>query len=495
MTFDNFIKKFGFKSNPFNVFTAEDEREFLSRIFVEPIAYSPAEQAALDGRNVFIYGERGTGKTALLLELAKSSSLHCAVFTDYSSVPNVPTRVDVYNFYLNCLAFVLMGYLIANPLATFKMNRDDRILISYLLAKHTTSVSKNALSEKIKKIQNSLPKRLLFGIYNHFACRVLNIATTATVDAVSTLIAKSLGVPLMPEADLPQQYFKSINLVIDESFNGDLVGIGLIEKVLLLCEKIGLPTITLVLDRIDEHAPLKNDADLIADFIRPFLVENSIFYLKQLQLFFSVWSIPYQRVKSDFRANKFCVEEVAWTENELKKMLIRRMEEFSINSNANPDNLFEDVEYFWSKSFDVINNNPRDLWQLMKKMLIEQFRIDSKSTVISKAAVDSGIDVFVRTFNFYEYYPRNAKARVNTMDVYSYISHLLKLGDIYFTNNSLDSAAGTGSSTSNYVVGMQSIGLVRRCDEKGENGATKYQIRDPKVVYALRNRIEIRRDA
>lgn len=80
------------------------------------------------------------------------------------------------------------------------------------------------------------------------------------------------------------------------------------------------------------------------------------------------------------------------------------------------------------------------------------------------------------------------------MDVYSYISHLLKLDNIRFTQNSLSERAATGSSTANYIVGMESIGLVLRCDEKGPNGSTLYQIRDPKVIHALENKIKIRRE-
>ena len=46
--------------------------------------------------------------------------------------------------------------------------------------------------------------------------------------------------------------------------------------------------------------------------------------------------------------------------------------------------------------------------------------------------IKDGIDAFVAGFNFYEYYPRKSNARANSMDIYSYIKHLLKLKNMEF---------------------------------------------------------------
>ena len=67
--FDAFIQGLGLTKYPFSVFTAEEEKELLRSTFVRPLAYSPAVQAAERRTNIFLYGERGTGKTALLFEL------------------------------------------------------------------------------------------------------------------------------------------------------------------------------------------------------------------------------------------------------------------------------------------------------------------------------------------------------------------------------------------------------------------------------------------
>ena len=103
---------------------------------------------------------------------------------------------------------------------------------------------------------------------------------------------------------------------------------------------------------------------------------------------------------------------------------------------------------------------------------------------------------FVENFQFYEYYPRKKNARKSTNDIYSYIKHLLTLNNASeFTNAELREAASTGGSTTNYITGMMSIGLVSKTASKRRGGAVIYKINDPKVCYAIKHNIEIERRA
>ena len=140
--------------------------------------------------------------------------------------------------------------------------------------------------------------------------------------------------------------------------------------------------------------------------------------------------------------------------------------------------------------FGLSNGNPRDLWHVLNCIFLNQYEVDSNSNKISENAIKAGIVEFVKGFNFYEYYPRNPKAKSNSMDIYSYIKHLMKLNTIEFTKNQLNIQANTGSSTNNYVVGMENIGLVVNTGVKN-NGGVLYRINDPKIIYAIKNDIEI----
>ena len=151
------------------------------------------------------------------------------------------------------------------------------------------------------------------------------------------------------------------------------------------------------------------------------------------------------------------------------------------------------TEEDFNNIFKLCNSNPRDLWDIFDKLFHAQFELDSSCTSISHEAVINGLQCFVENFSFYEYYPKKKKARKNTNDIYSYIKHLLTLNNpIEFTNDELRTSASTGGSTTNYITGMMNIGLVSKTDTKRPGGSIVYKINDPKVQYAISNKIIIK---
>jgi hypothetical protein len=204
-----------------------------------------------------------------------------------------------------------------------------------------------------------------------------------------------------------------------------------------------------------------------------------------------MWSTPFNYLLEKVRTQKHYCPKLNWTHQDLKNALNRRLNTFSKGKISDYRVLFE--EQFTITEFDIIfelaNSNPRDLWHLFDRLLRCQFKINSDSDVIQVSSFKPGIEDFVTEFNYFEYYPRKHNARSNSMDFYAYTAHLLKLEDEIFTRNQLNERAGTGGSTQNYVVGMESIGLVEKVGQEG--GVTTYRIKDPKVVYAIKNGIKI----
>ncbi|WP_295553128.1 P-loop ATPase, Sll1717 family [uncultured Stenotrophomonas sp.] len=498
LDFDTFTQGMGFAKYPFSVFTAEEEKEFLSAAFVRPLAYSTAVDAAKSRKNIFLYGERGTGKTALLFELVKACdpSSTVAEITDFSEVPVIPSQSDVCSLYISTLATAIIKRLlptISDFRRPYKLTRQEKTLLSYLLQHHTSVLSRNALMEDLRQVQHHPAKRLMVSTFNFFR-GLINSAAGAAVDLLSETVSKSLGLP-QPAAGGAREYLQAVELKIDGALDESKANLVILKQTIALCGKVGMRKITIVIDRVDEDSRLRNDSELIATFLRPFLAENDIFYIQDLHFLFSIWSVPFQKVKPDFRANKFCVEQVCWEPKELLMVLDKRLEHHSEGNVVSHESILECNVFFRDKVLPLANSNPRDLWQLMHQIIREQFALDRTSTIISTRAMENGIRRFVRGFTYYEYYPRRKDARANSSDVYSYIAHLNKLDSVEFTTNSLSAAAGTGSSTPNYIVGMEGMGLVRRCEDKGPNGSTLYEIRDPKVRFAVENNIEIRRDA
>lgn len=489
MTFEEFYKNFGFEKYPFSTFTAENELDKLKEIFVAPTCYSPIKESVDSGATAFIYGERGTGKTALIKEITKNKST--IEIDNFSRIPESSSARDFYDLLISNLAKKIIIDLSKKPVKKLVTTHEEKILISYLIKHHIEHTTLNLAYENIRKIQHNLLKRAAFKAFNAFR-GLINQLTSATIDIVSDTVLKHFNLPQTNSFET-RDYFKELKLegITDPEISHE--NYHILEKSLILHKKITNTKAAFTLDKIDEDSRLENDAESIADFIKPLLTDNKLLLNSNIQIIASIWTIPFNKVLPHFRKNKYCCEEIHWTKDEFINLINKRISNFSKGKISKIEDLLGNKTDF-NKIWQIANGNPRDLIQVLNRIFREQYKENSSSELISESAVNSGITEFVKNFSFYEYYPKKSNARKSTMDIYSYISHLLKLDNQRFTQNSLNEKAGTGSSTSNYIVGMESIGLITRCDEKGPNGSTLYRIRDPKVIHALEQKIEIRRE-
>ncbi len=299
--------------------------------------------------------------------------------------------------------------------------------------------------------------------------------------------------PPIDEGDI-KNILPQINMGLDSDFLEGNTHYEILCRLCIIIKKLGYDEIIIFFDKFDEDQRMKNNATTISEFINSLLTDNKILENLNLQLIISIWEIPFRKIMSEVRTQKHFCPILSWSERTLQNALNRRLQVFSGDKIRNYEDLFDisceskNLE----QMFELSNNNPRDLWHIMNSIMHAQYEIDSMKMKISDEAIVNGLRRFVSGFNFYEYYPKNPKAKANSMDIYSYIKHLLKVKEEKFTKNQLSLAANTGSSTNNYVVGMENIGLIANTGEKSSGGVL-YRICDPKVVYAIKNSIDITR--
>lgn len=179
------------------------------------------------------------------------------------------------------------------------------------------------------------------------------------------------------------------------------------------------------------------------------LCDTNLLLNSNIQLVISVWKIPFSFLNSVFRRSKHSVYDIIWNTEHLETVLNKRIKHYS-------DGILKDYRILFDENisqfdvdmlFELSNSNPRDLWGILDCIYKKQHQLDAHTSKISPQALTNGLQAFVKTFAFYEYYPRKKDARKNTNDIYSYIQHLLKLdNDAEFTNHELLTAANTGGS-------------------------------------------------
>ncbi|HHQ4594440.1 MULTISPECIES: P-loop ATPase, Sll1717 family [Aeromonas] len=490
MEFEDYYKSLGLLSYPFSVYTAESEMEKAESIYKKPQNYSVIDEA-IKGSSIIISGERGSGKTALNLDIGrrkKSDDILLVRLEEFSMLEESFEHEQLYKFITSVIAGEFFKIMSLSPSALWKYDQDERTHLSMYLHQYVPASTKNQLREQIKKIQNGLTKRICINIYNSTRI-VFNYGLKALTKVVSDALTKHFSA--LPDIDIGDaEYFKRLELEVDENFTPADRNYYYLEKLCDLIIKSKIKEIILLIDKVDEDPRLKNDAERIAKFIEGVASNNKIMINNKFKIILFVWSTPFNEIKSNVRTQKIGFQALSWNPVGLRDVASKRLSAFSNGFVSELNAIFDDeADHSINLLLEMCNDNPRDLWHLLDKSLVSQFEIDP-SRKITKEAVILGIEKFVKEFNYYEYYPKKANARADSMDIYSYIKHLIKLDSNIFTKNKFSEMAKTGGSTNNYVVSMENMGLIKKTGEK-QQGGVLYEIRDPKVRYIRENGITL----
>ena len=490
----------GFFEYPFSKWSAEQERDRQSDLFIRPTYYGPIDENFRNGSGMFLVGERGTGKTAAIYDLI-SRAVHSNLVTnidDFSSVNTTYEPKELYFLIISNVADKIFSRIFNKRKLLRKLKSSERLLLSYVYQEFTTPTTKSELTRRLEEIQAPFVKRWAFKIFSILRLPV-NLALNTVVHAGSEALARAIGTASGQVSEYQvREFFPDIPFRSDSSFNSLRASLNLLERMATLVKNLGLGRTIVVLDKLDEDARLEGDADRIAGFVKGVITQTNLHLSQNVQLVASIWSVPFNMLlkQENVRTQKMNVESLSWDRSDLERALNTRLKVFSNGKIVNLSEILEshipvqDVDLMYY----LANNNPRDMWHVMDAAMRQQFKIDPFSTKISIIAVQDGLKAFVKTFNYYEYYPRRANARANSMDVYAYIRHLLRLSSPEFTRNQLTERSGvSGASVNNYVSAMENMGLI---SSKGQTGGNvNYVIRDPKIRFALEHHLDVALEA
>jgi hypothetical protein len=498
MTFKEFYGQFGLSEYPFANFTTENENQKFSKTFIKPSDYDTISENFLQKNSIILTGDRGTGKTAIIKDFISKLNYENTIIShivDFSNLKIDYNLKDLYNFLIGDIIFNLFTSLTEKTKKINKLKKDEKLLLCYLLKNYIPQISKNQLYEKIKTIQVSWNKRI-YKYFENLLRGIGNYTATASGAFIDEYIAKHFtGLPPLSESTKIKEFFPELPINFETEFIDQETTYQLFKRILNLVKKLGYERILVVFDRIDEDSRFSNDAEQISEFIVKILTDNKLLTEEDLQILFSTWVTPFNYIKHEVRTQKHYCPKLNWTFEDLSNALNKRLSAYSSDKISNYNEIFESSvqDTHIKVLFEMANNNPRDLWHIYNHLFNEQHKLNTNSNSIQIIAIQNALKQFVTNFNYYEYYPKKLNARANSMDIYSYAKYLLKLDNEVFTKHELQEKGNIGgSSLSNYVVGMEKIGLIGL--ESQTSGTATYRIKDPKIIYAMKNGIEIRRD-
>ena len=262
-----------------------------------------------------------------------------------------------------------------------------------------------------------------------------------------------------------------------------------------IVEKLQFNKIIVLIDRIDEDQRFENDAELIATYTKLILTDEKLLLTPKLQIIFTSWTTPFNFIKQYVRTQKHSCTIINWSNSDLENVLNNRLKVFSKNKISTYKELFstdvtqDDI----NQILKLANSTPRDLWHIFSNLLRIQYDKDSLSKKIERSSIGFALSRFIKNFNYFEYYPKKANARSNSMDIFSYIDLLLKLDENTFNAKQLKEKNQLQHSTAqSYISSMEKMGLINLSNP--DSGSAQYTIKDPKISYAREKGIKIHRN-
>lgn len=478
----------GFKENPFSRFSAEEEVEYLKYIFYEPKYYSTIFQDLLNNNSRYVFGERGSGKSALMFrlieDLAEDENSLIVLIDNYADF--VGKGNHLYLKYLLFLIRKITKTLIQDLLIKGKgvnsLNQIEREKLSFIIKNFFATISR----QEFERFQENIGKKMYNDVINPLVNNILSGAVTLTSDFVS----KSLGLPNQGGAKFYKEYIPLIQENTEKINLGEIQENGaleILEDLLNLIVKLDYKTTTLFLDKIDEQPEIASKIDEEVRILLPLLKNNQLILNKKFAFVFILWSKVKKELNSEgVRFDKIKPIDVNWAEYDLVDIMKKRIIYFS-NGNTTLESIFQDKSHI-SMLANLANKSPRDFLHLMSNIYDQQSNINSNSSLFSNQAVSQGIIHFLKNYDFYSLYPAQKGTK---QDIRGIISKLKNIGKTEFKVKDvmkvlkLEHQAG-----SSHIKIMKNYGVVR--EKEDTPGMEKeYIVSDPKIAFIIKNNIPI----
>jgi hypothetical protein len=479
----------GLKTNLFSKFSAEEEAEYLSDIYVQPKYFNTLYSNLKDASSRFIIGSRGSGKTALILQLKKSLEENNVYTFLLDNFENIPNKNNEKYFILEIIQGITSDFsliLSKNPQLIKKLDKFEKEKLSFIIQEFFKTLSKREYLERNEKVKRFKAKNAFKEIFNSYLNKPINLLVSGGIEILSDTVAKSLGLPKIQNEEFYKNYIPEFKTKIPEkNVSFDAYDYNSLKEILIdlskIIKKVGYLNVVIMIDKIDENRNLRGAINDVCNFIEETLKDTNLLMQNDFGVVFSIWDEVRNVLASrGVRFDKFRPIDVTWTSNEMLEIINKRISFFS-----NKEKKIQDLLVDASEKEDIIklaNYSPRDLFHLFANIYDEQSIINSSSTYFSREAINSGKLKFCKEYEYYALFPSNRNSKD---DVFRSINRLLKTGKIILRSNDLASVLKVNPATANsYIKIMSDFNFIKMTEEQ-----YVYVIIDPKIKHLIESKV------
>ncbi|MCT4618345.1 MAG: hypothetical protein N4A62_03040 [Marinisporobacter sp.] len=490
-------KRLKFNENPFSRFSAEEETDYLSEIYIQPRYFNTLAVDLMNGRSRFVFGDRGSGKSALILELKREledKKVFTVIIQNYDDIPLKNNSEHMLLLIIRNLLKQFIIVLAKNPFLIKKLNTYEKEKLALLIRDFYKSISRREYEDSYNRVTKYKTKNFLKNICNCILNKPINIAISCGIEVTSDLICKSFNLPkdintnfyknYIPELKLEElsqeekqrQFLKNYKLLKDT-----------LQELTSIIKKVGFNNTVVFMDRIDEFKALGGKINKIVDFTVEILKDTDLLYFEDLSIVFSIWSDIRRKLNGQgIRYDKFKPIDITWTSQNIINILQKRLNYFAMNKPYSSDNLVEEKKEL-DALIELSNNSPRDLIRLFSTIYDEQSIENTDVERFQDNTIYNGKIKFCRDYDFYSVFP----SKVGTKeDIVSIVNKILKVGKVFFKSTNLVTEFKFSTQSANsYIKIMKDYGLIVD-NEQVAGGTKEYIVTDPKIKFLIENNIK-----
>lgn len=475
---------------PFSTFSAEEEKDILENVFFYPSFYSQLLQLIKDGNSRFILGQRGQGKSAIiyrmLADLQKSNTLPLLV-TNYDGIPANNNSCHFIYKIVQTATLGIAKHFFYSPKLIKKMSSSQKQKFNVLVEMFYDPSWAPEFMEQAKAIK-AKKRHLCFAQLFNKNLKLINKVSEGVVKVTSKLIRESLGLPSSEDGDYT--FFESINLPAYKTFSINDVNencktdlIGMLNILLGIVDTIGLKSIVVLFDQIDEYSLLNSDTEAVSVFMADLLKDTNFLYTSKLGVVFSLWSEAKNCLNvKGVRFDKFQDIDIRWKDEDLVNIVNKRLLFYSDNMNSpvSLESLIPDDE-LRNTVVTLAGKSPRSLIILLNKITYSEE--NDNVNAFNRHAIENGMLQFCKSFDYISLLPNKLSKRE---DINSWICKVLATRRHVFTPNQYSESVGVKKKTlATHLDELKKIGFIKEQSTLDSEGNKLYEVTDPRLRHLI----------
>ena len=262
--------------------------------------------------------------------------------------------------------------------------------------------------------------------------------------------------------------------------------VKIVQNLVNISQAVGFGTVVVLFDQIDEVRGVNSDVEKVAEFMLDFLSDTNLLYLRNLSIVISLWSEAKNQLNiKNIRFDKFKEVDIRWRDEELVKLMDKRLLFYSIDKN-NPVTFGALIPDYSDQEtiIKLSGGSPRSLITLMSYILSEE-QSEDLITTFSADAISKGCIAFCKKFDYISLQPsRTGKGS----DLKNWIVKLLRMRlttfnlQQYCTFYSISLSSRVGGK---HVNQMLKFNLIKDALLPSEDGKPIYEVVDPRIIYLI----------